>query len=200
MRHAQTVTDREPWRDSVLRGMLTVAAIVTPLLACLALFIRPSPRSWLDYTVIASCGGRIPVILLFAGLPVGRRASAAIVVLFATGVYVLAKAGFAAGVAVMLVSISMMGVVYLGRRLGFVLIGLSAAAHLVVGALVIRGTIVLDPQEVDPMPMQNWVRMAAVITLLASLLAIMIDAVIRHVEASSREATDALAKLRVAYE
>jgi len=200
MRHAQTVTDREPWRDSVLRGMLTVAAIVTPLLACLALFIRPSPRSWLDYTVIASCGGLIPVIRLFPGLPVRRRASAAIVVLFATGVYVLSKAGFAAGVGVMLVSISMMGVVYLGRGLGFVLIGLSALAHVIVGVLVVRGRIVLDPKEVDPMLLQNWFRMAGTVSLLASLLAVMIDAVIRHVEASSREATDALAKLRVAYE
>ena len=53
-----------------------------------------------------------------------RRASATIAVLFFTGVYVLSRAGFAAGVGVMLVAIAMMGVVYVGRRLGFVLIAL----------------------------------------------------------------------------
>jgi signal transduction histidine kinase len=189
----------EPWRDSVLRGMLTVAALITPLLACLALFISPSPRSWLDYVVIASCGVLIPVFRLAPGFTVRRRASAAIVVLFITGVYVLSRAGFAAGVGVMLVSIALMGVVYVGRRLGFVLIGLSALAHLAVGLLVTNGIIQLDPKEVDPMMMQNWFRMAAVTSLLALLLALMIDSVIRHVEANSSAATEALDKLRVAY-
>jgi len=196
----ELIVPREPWRDGVLRMMLTVAAIITPLLSCLALFIRPSPRSWLDYAVIASCGVLIPVIRLVPGLLVRRRASAAIVVLFSTGVYVLAKAGFAAGVAVMLVAIALMGVVYLGRSLGFVLIGLAAVAHVIVGLLVTRGILVLDGKEVDPMLMQNWFRMAGVISLLASLLALMIDAVIRHVEANERAATEALTKLRGAYE
>jgi len=200
MQQEYVIAGRQPWRESVLHGMLTVAAIVTPLLASLALFLRPSPRSSLDYLIIASCGVLIPVLRFAPGFTVRQRASMSIVVLFFTGVYVLAKAGFAAGVGVMLVSIALMGVVYLGRRLGFVLIGLAALAHVIVGLLVTRGLIVLDGKEVDPMLMQNWFRMAAVIALLASLLAIMIDSVIRHVEASTSEATDALEKLRAAYE
>jgi len=195
-----TIAAREPWRDGVLRGMLTVAAIIAPLLASLALFVRSSPRSWLDYVVIASCGVLIPVFRLAPGFTVRRRASAAIVVLFITGVYVLSRAGFAAGVAVMLVSISLMGVVYVGRRLGFVLIALSALAHVAVGLLVTNGIIQLDAREVDPMMMQNWFRMAGTTSLLALLLALMIDSVIRHVEASSSAATEALGKLRKAYE
>jgi signal transduction histidine kinase len=190
----------EPWRQSVLRGMLSVLAIIVPVLAALALFIRPSPRSWLDVVVISFAGVLIPVLRLAPRLAVRWRASASIVVLFATGVYVLARAGFAAGVAVMLVSIALLGVVYLGRRLGFVLIALSALAHITVGLLVTRGIVHLDAQEVDPMLMQNWFRMAASTSLFAALLALVIDAVIRHVEASSRAATEALAKLRVAYE
>ena len=67
------------------------------------------------------------MLRLAPGFTVRRRASAAIVVLFITGVYVLSRAGFAAGVAVMLVAISLMGVVYVGRRLGFVLIGAVGA-------------------------------------------------------------------------
>src|SRR4051794_13194993 len=168
------IAAREPWRESVLRGMLTVAAIITPALSFLALFIRPSPRSWLDHLIIASCGVLIPVLRLAPGFTVRRRASAAIVVMFITGIYVLSRAGFAAGVAVMLVAISLMGVVYVGRRLGFVLIGLSAVAHLTVGLLVTKGIIHLDAKEVDPMLMQNWFRMAAVSSLLAVLLAMMI--------------------------
>ena len=191
---------REPWRESVLRGMLTVAAVVTPLLSLLALFIKPSPRSWLDYMIIASCGVVIPLLRFAPGLKVRRRASATIAVLFFTGVYVLSRAGFAAGVSVMLVAISMMGVVYVGRRLGFVLIALTAAAHMVVGLLVTQGLLRLDGREVDPMLMQNWFRMASIVSLIALLLALMIDSVIRHVEANEHAATEALGKLRVAYE
>jgi two-component system sensor histidine kinase UhpB len=50
------------------------------------------------------------------------------------------------------------------------------------------------------MLMQNWLRMTAVTGLLAVMLAMVIDSVIRHVEASSRAATHALAELRLAYE
>jgi signal transduction histidine kinase len=194
------VADREPWRESVLRGMLNVVAIIVPPICALAMFIRPSPRSRLDYLVIGACGLLIPLFRLAPGFTVRRRASLVIVVLFATSVYVLAKAGFAAGVAVSLVAIVLMGVVYLGRGLGFMLIGLAAAAHLIVGLLVTRGIILLDAKEVDPMQMQNWIRMAAVTSLLGSLLALLIDSVIRHVEASSRAATDTLAQLSAAYE
>ena len=70
--------------------------------------------------------------------------------LFFTGVYVLSRAGFAAGVGVMLVSIALMGVVYVGRRLGFVLIALTALAHMAVGLLVTRGIIHLDAQGSRP--------------------------------------------------
>src|SRR4051812_44365074 len=180
--------------------MLTVAAIITPALSFLALFIKPSPRSSLDYVIIASCGIVIPLLRLAPGLTVRRRASATIAVLFFTGVYVLSRAGFAAGVGVMLVSIAMMGVVYVGRRLGFVMIALTAAAHIAIGLLVTRGLLHLDPKEVDPMMMQNWIRMAALVSLIATLLAIMIDSVIRHVEANEHAATEALGKLRVAYQ
>jgi signal transduction histidine kinase len=194
------IAAREPWRESVLRGMLTAAAIITPLLAILALFIRPSPRSWLDYLIIASCGVVIPGLRLAPGLGMGRRASGTIAVLFFTGVYVLSRAGFAAGVGVMLVAIAMMGTVYVGRRLGFVLIALTFLAHIAIGLLVTRGVLHLDPKEVDPHMMQNWFRMASIVSLIASLLALMIDSVIRHVEANERAATEALGKLRVAYE
>ena len=200
MPQEHVIAARESWRESVLRGMLTVAAIITPVTAVLALFIRPSPRSWLDHMIIASCGVLIPVIRLVPGFSVRRRASATIVVLFFTGVFVLSRAGFAAGVAVMLVSISLMGVVSVGRSLGFVLIGLSALAHMAVGLLVTRGVIHLDAKEVDPMMLQNWFRMAAVTSLLAGLLAMMIDSVIRHVEANSnapnRGAREAARRLR----
>jgi signal transduction histidine kinase len=191
---------REPWRESVLRGMLTVAAIITPFLSFLALFIKPSPRSWPDYLIIASCGIVIPLLRLAPGLTVRRRASATIAVLFFTGVYVLSRAGFAAGVGVVLVAIAMMGVIYVGRRLGFVMIVLTAAAHLSVGFLVTRGVLHLDEREVDPMLLQNWFRMASVISLVAALLVMMIDSVIRHVEANEHAATEALGKLRGAYE
>src|SRR5512142_1585194 len=55
MADERALAEREPWRESVLRGMLNVAAVIAPLICGLAMFIRPSPRSRLDYVVLASC-------------------------------------------------------------------------------------------------------------------------------------------------
>ena len=95
----ELIVAREPWRESVLRGMLTVAAIITPALSCpgavhqaVAAFVARSP----DHRLVRR---RDPGAASGAGLTVRRRASAAIAVLFFTGVYVLSRAGFAAGVA-----------------------------------------------------------------------------------------------------
>jgi hypothetical protein len=48
------------WRESVLRGMLTAAAVVTPALAALALFIPSSPRFAKDYVVLVATGIALP--------------------------------------------------------------------------------------------------------------------------------------------
>jgi signal transduction histidine kinase len=200
MADEKAIADHEPWRESVLRVILTVAALISPPLTALALFLRRSPRSGLDHLVLISCGLLIPLFRLVPGLTVRQRALATIVTAFLTGVYMLGRVGFAAGITVSMVAMSLVGVVYLGRRFGFLMIGLAAAAHLVVGVLVTNGSIELDPRDVDPMNMQNWVRMATTMTLLSVLLAMMIDSVIRHVEASSRATTDALGQLRAAYE
>jgi signal transduction histidine kinase len=199
-RQEQTNGEPEPWREGVLRGMLTVAAIIAPPLSALAVFMRHTPSSWLERIVLASSGVLIPLARIVPGLSVRQRTFATILVAYWTGIYMLARVGFAAGITVSMVVISMVGVVALGRRFGFVLIGLTAAAHVVVGVFVTKGVIYLDPRAVDPLIMHNWVRMATTTTLLGVLLTLMIDSVIRHVEASSRATTKALAKLRVAYE
>jgi signal transduction histidine kinase len=58
----------------------------------------------------------------------------------------------------------------------------------------------LAAREVDPMLMRNWIRMALSTSLLAVLLANVIDYVILHVEANARAKTHVLAELQVAYE
>ncbi len=93
-----------------------------------------------------------------------------------------------------------LGVITLGRNLGFTMIGLSALAHLVIGLLVSRKILHLAPKEVDPLLFRNWIRMAASTSLLAVLLATVIDFVIRHVEANAAAARRMLGELRTAYE
>jgi signal transduction histidine kinase len=200
MADEKPLAEREPWRDSVMRGMLTVAAIISPPLSALALFARRTQRPMLEYAVLVACGVLIPAIRIVPALSVRQRALATIVVAFSTGAYMLARVGFAAGVTVSMVAISIVGLVSLGRRFGFLMIGLTAAAHVVVGLLVTSGFLHLDGRAVDPLIMQNWFRMAATTTLLTLLLVLMIDSVIRYVEASSSAANDALGQLRAAYE
>jgi signal transduction histidine kinase len=189
------------WRDSVLDKVLTVAAIITPSLSALGLFLRPATTiGTADIAVIALAGLATPTLRLVPGLSVRNRVSALIAILIGTGFYLLARAGFAAGISVLIVSTCIIGVVYLGRVFGLGLIALSAIAHVVIGVLVTRGVLVLDPKEVDPLQMSTWIRMAGVTSLLATLLALVIDSVIRHVEANAVAVRRALAQLSVAYE
>jgi len=189
------------WRDSVLDKVLTVAAIITPSLSALGLFLRPATTiGTVDIAVIALAGLAMPTLRLVPGLSVRNRVSALIAILIGTGFYLLARAGFSAGISVLIVSTCIIGVVYLGRVFGLGLIALSAIAHVVIGVLVTRGVLVLDPKEVDPLQMSTWIRMAGVTSLLATLLALVIDSVIRHVEANAGAVRRALAQLSVAYE
>jgi signal transduction histidine kinase len=190
----------ETWRESVLRGMLTVTAVVVPLLAVLGIFVGATHREVKDIAVMTTTGVLFPVLRLANGLPVRRRALAAILALFATGIFLLGRAGFAAGLSVVIVTTCVLGVVILGRNLGFAMIATSAAAHVVIGILVSRRILHLAPREVDPFLLRNWIRMAISTSLLAVLLASVIDFVIRHVEANARATTRVLDELRVAYE
>jgi signal transduction histidine kinase len=189
-----------PWRESVLDGMLSVVAVVAPMLAALGIFMGATHRDPQDLVAMITTGILLPLLRFARGISVRRRALIAILTLFATGIFLLARAGFAAGLSVVVVTTCVLGVVTLGRGLGLAMIAFSAAAHVVIGLLVSHGVLHLAAREVDPMLMRNWIRMAISTSLLAVLLANVIDYVIRHVEANARAATRVLAELQVAYE
>jgi signal transduction histidine kinase len=189
-----------PWRESVLRGMLTVSAVVVPMLAALGIFVGATHREPQDIAVMVTAGVLLPLLRLPSGIPVRPRALASILILFATGIFLLGRAGFAAGLSVVIVTTCVLGVITLGRNLGLAMIAVSAVAHVVIGLLVEHHLLHLAPREVDPMLLRNWIRMAASTSLLAVLLATVIDFVIRHVEANAQATTRVLDELRVAYQ
>jgi signal transduction histidine kinase len=193
-------SERTPWRDRVRDRAISVAAIVAPALASIALLMAPSPRYPIDRVVLAGAGALLPILWLWRRWNVGARARAAIVILFVTAIYVLARAGFGTGVSVLLASSCAVALVCFGRRFAGVLIALSAAAYVVVGVLVVRSALVLDPAEVDPLQVQNWVRVTAIVTLLSGLLVSLVGYVIRYVEEHDKAAREALAELGKAYE
>lgn len=188
-----------PWRDSVSRGTLTVCAVVAPLLAALGLFVGSTEREPVDVAVLLSAGVLLPVLRWGLAAPVQSRAIAAIVVMIAAALYLTARAGFAAGANGVLVSSCVLGAIILGRSLGLVLIVVVALAHVIIGVLVVKGVFLLDPREVDPLLHRTWFRMAASTALLAILLTLVIDFIIRHVEAGARATAAALKELRGAH-
>jgi signal transduction histidine kinase len=190
----------EPWRDSVARGTLTACAVVAPLLAALGLFVGSTEREAPHVAVLVSAGVLLPALRLGWGIPVQRRAAAAIFTMLGAALYLTARAGFAAGANGVVVSACVLGAIILGRRLGLTLIAVSALAHVLIGALVVKRVFLLDPREVDPLLFQTWIRMAASTSLLAVLLALVIDFIIRHVEASGRAMAAALKELRGAHD
>jgi signal transduction histidine kinase len=190
----------EAWRENVLRGMLTVTAVVAPMLAALGIFVGSTHRDPQDLAAMLTGGLLLPLLPFARRFSVRRRALVAILTLFAIGIFLLGRVGFAAGLSVVIVTTCVLGVVTLGRGLGLAMIAFSAVAHVAIGVLVAHGVLHLAAREVDPMLMRNWVRMALSTSLLAVLLANVIDYVIRHVEANARATTRVLAELQVAYE
>ena len=128
------------------------------------------------------------------------RAGLAIALLYSGGVLGLTMFGFTSGPGIVLAGTSILAVVLLGRVWGLCCIGVSVAAFFVVGALASRGAIAIGAVELDPHAMLNWTRVGLVFAFLAVLLTTAIDFVIRHVEESSRAASEALIDLRAAYE
>jgi signal transduction histidine kinase len=189
----------ESWRDSARLGTLTIAAVVTPLLAALAAFVGTPRRSAMDLVVFTAVGVLLPVLRFVPRRSIVARATAGILVLFVASTYVLARAGFGTGISVMLLACAVIAIVCLGRRFGLALIGLTAASYLVVGQLVTHGVLIHDPAEADPLLLQNWLRLAATLELVGTLLVAAVAFVIRHLEASAAAATEAAAELAGAY-
>jgi PAS domain S-box-containing protein len=190
----------EGWRDTVARGMLTVSAVVGPLLAALGLFVGSTHRDRPDVAVLAAAGILMPVLRMVSAISIRRRALAAIFVMFAVSVYLLARAGFGSGVSDVIITTCVLGGILFDCRLGQAMTGASALAHVVIGLLVARRIVLLDPREVDPLLYVNWLRMAASTTLLAVLLARVTSFVIRYVETSARATARAFEQLRGAHE
>jgi len=163
----------------VARGTLTVCAVAAPLLAALGLFVGATERAPSDIAVLVGAGVLLPGLPWVRRVSVRNRAVAAISTMLGTALYLTAGAGVAAGLNSVVVCSAVLGGIILGRRLGLALIGVSALAQVIIGIEL---------------------RTAAATSLVAVVLALVIDFVIRHVETSARATAAALAKLRDAHE
>jgi signal transduction histidine kinase len=191
----------EPWRREVLRGMLTVAAIVSPVMVLISLSAPSARHSPAKTALMVGAGLAFPALRLSSRLSVTQRAWTAVGIAFATGLLALATFGFSSGPGVVMVGTSIFAVIFLGRTQGLFLILLSVTAFFAIGVLASNGILPLPGLEsdLDPHRMRNWARTGVSFALLAALLTAAIDFVIRHVEASSRATTGALASLRLAH-
>jgi len=189
----------ESWRAGVLQGMLTVAAVGSPVIAMVALALPSVPYAWPKVMLFVAGGLCFPVLRFVPGLSVAQRASAAIVLAFGTAIIALTTSGFSAGPGVVLVSTSIFAVIFLGRWQSALFIALSVLAFFVIGELAVRGTLPIPVVELDPQRMRNWTRIGIAFAVLSCLLTSAIGFVIRQVEASSRATAAALAELRLAH-
>src|SRR5947209_2678042 len=99
------------WRESVASGTLTVFAVVAPLLAALAVFVRSTHRGWQDLLPLATVALLLPTLRLCKPLCVRRRAMAGILTLFVAAFLLIARFGFAAGLSVLVVVSCVLGLI-----------------------------------------------------------------------------------------
>ena len=196
----ERLSSLETWREDVLRGMLTVAAIVSPVIVAVSLTLGSGPHTWPRAAAFVAAGLAFPALRLAPRLSVAVRASLMISLMFATGVLALMTFGFSSGPGIVLAGTGILAAVFVGRASAFVFIVLAVAAFFTVGILSARGVVNIHAAELDPGDLRNWTRIGVTFTFLTVLLASAISFVIRHVENSSRAAADALTDLRAAYE
>jgi signal transduction histidine kinase len=189
----------EPWRKSVLRGLLTVSAVVAPVIVASALLLSEPPGGKRT-AVLISAGLAFPALRLMPGLMDVARAVLFIGAMFASGVSSLAMFGFLAGPGIVLMVAGVLAVLFLGRARAYVFIGLAVVAFVLIGALAAGGVLQIETGYLDPGRLRNWLRVAITFTFMSILLTTAIDFVIRRVEQSSRATAEALNDLRAAYE
>jgi signal transduction histidine kinase len=190
----------ESWRAAVLRGMLTVGAIAAPLIIVVSIAFRAVSYPWLEIAILSAAAAAFPLLRFAPGLSDTTRARLTIACCFVAGTTALMTFGFTSGPGIALAGTGILAVVFLGRRAGLLMTALSVVAFLGVGVLNARGLLTLSRAGLDPALMTNWARIGIAFSCLAALLTTAIDYVIRHVEHSSRAASDALGDLRIAYE
>ena len=190
----------ESWRAAVLRGVLSVAAIAAPGLTVTAVALRSAPYPWPRLLLLAAVSVAFVALRLVPGVSAAARARITAGVCLAGGVTSLVTFGFTSGSGIALVGAGVVAVVLHGRPAGLLVIGTSVLAYVLVGLLNTNGILSINPAELDPALMTNWVRTALAFLGLSALLITAVDSIIRHVEHSSRAATGALSDLRLAYE
>lgn len=169
-----------------MRALLSIASVVAPLAAFVAIALLPPPRPLFDATVV---GGAALVILglrLFPAATIPTRSALAMTVLFGLGVFLLTRMGLTPGVVLLFAVTSVFAALYFGRAMAFVAVALGGVAIIVVGWFVANGHLPVPPAIAEPSRYANWVRVGTVFMLIGSLLASAISFVIGRVEATAR--------------
>jgi signal transduction histidine kinase len=176
--------DARAWRADGMRALLSVAAVVAPLAAAVAITLRPPPHAFIDAAVMGGGAGTI-LLLRFLRPSIATRTALTMTILFGMGVYLLARAGLAPGIVLLFAVTSVFAALYFGRSMAFVVVGLGGLAFVVVGWFVTRGHLATPSQIADATIYMNWVRVGIVFTLIGTLLASAISFVIGRVEATA---------------
>lgn len=179
--------------------MLTIAAIVVPPIVAATIAFRSGSWHWRDNAVLLAVGILVPVCRFVPG-PLAARALVMLGLAFATSFYALARNGLAGGISVALLTLTILASLTTRRSLGVVFIVVTFGAYMTVGQLAHHHILQINSVASDPQLLRNWIRIGSINALLAVLLISVVEFVVRHVEANSRAANEALKWLRTAYD
>ena len=139
----------------------------------------------------------LPVYRLMRG-SLATRSLLMLATACSTSIFLLGRIGLTAGLSVSLATFSVLALITASRRIGFTIIAGTALAYLGAGFLASRHILTLTAADTDPYRFRNWIRMGTTSSLLSLLLMMVIDFVIRHVEANGRAVSEALVRLQMA--
>jgi len=171
-----------------------MAAFIAPPVVTSAFLLRSGQRAWLDDAVLLATGLLLPLYRLMRG-SLATRSLLMLATASTTSIFLLGRIGLTAGLSVSLATFSVLALITASRRIGFTIIGVTAAAYLGVGFLASHHLLTLTAADTDPYRFRNWLRMGTTSSLLSVLLMTVIDFVIRHVEANGRAASVAYERL-----
>jgi signal transduction histidine kinase/CheY-like chemotaxis protein len=190
------VGEAERWRTQLVDGLGIAMSVLGGLGLPLILFEFGSEYAGLAVATMSVWAVLVVAMLLRRRIPVGARAAIVLTVFYVGMVLGLGMVGPLFGPALSGALVVVAAGLVLGRRAGFVALGVVALTILGTGALVAVGWLPApDPALRSMDGFGSWVREAAAFAVFTGVIMVSIAFVVGRIERSLASASDALARV-----
>jgi len=184
-------------RQQVLNTSLLIAVVVGGLAFARTLTDAIDLHAWRVVTVAVTIYAGCITLLLARRWSYPVRALGFLSLLYLVGVAAFLSVGYLAAPALILAGQSVLASVLFGRRVTLITLGVNVVTLLVVGGLLSSGIMEVETTTFyDPTVFANWLRVAAIFAVFASIAVVGVDVLTNHLNQSLRDQAELIENLK----